>query len=1105
MESPAKRPRLSKPWESDDDDDLSFQPQEASDRRDPGYQLSVQRAVADNRFMSTMAHIFEKYGRDFEGVGDEIDMMTGEIVVNNGHLKNMRDESDVGTGPRVDGHEPDEDDEGVRLEDLLGEEDLDESEDDEDEDEDEGESAGGAGLNEEEEHRIMQGRTQHVPSMALVSRQSTGTLESAQPPLGLATDPFAGMNPFNPSGMSIDNRHMPFGASPLGFGASPLSFGHSPLAFNPWAQHLPQPGMWDAPEIPSHQAAANRLALQSRPDQRIRSSTSRGTSIWGGGSLYEPRRRAPPPFTRRLTARPGVMMKPRPKKFPQAPQSSSRPSSTLGHQSEDDEDAIMTGRSGRTQQTQATREIRDSDEESLPSPKPREPLRDSINQGNDKSPDQAVSAKGKRRRNTTRQPLKRKFDADDGPQAEPAGASVIIQARTSWAAKLVLNAGRGSQDAADLESNRNHNADADSANHRRSGRERKQVEFLAQLTFPVGGQGKARRRRTGSEEAANHSEQDLSDILDTHVNQNGNPDVSYTNVPTTESGPTVHEKIVPDSQDSLTPTMSSLAAGDTPQEQTPTIAPKEQRDLDSACVLSDDEMPLKVLPSRETQDALPYANHMFRPIQAEVANEPLPEPLPKTKRRGRRQKNVLEREEGQDSPKRENTRGGSTAIQDPRAKTQTSTVYPKKRRSTRPQSTSDSFLDEGEGEEGPEPTEYSTTAGEAPPQSQPSTVDSIDTGRRRSARFAVSEPVGHNLAEITEVAFPGGIRGRKFAHEVRWLMKYNGHESEDGSSDDDGLEAASTSETPLKTAENVETEVTGKTSEGETAQGPQAVNEGLKLQNSTASAVVQTQALVAELPVDEISVRHVEPGGKVIDEVSSTGSPIENTIDQAEEDSTILSKRSTLLETSHQGGASPDASANDHSSEATALDEIRVDTTAAVCGEDIVPDGSTSTNVREDRPGIPNHDEEVIPVVGSGEQLPEYPTKLSEFTPQSEVMVQAHATAQPSDKTLPAELASPPRHASPVVEETDQGEDHSSSAPVRLTSPELGSSIDPGITRLETQICVSDKTHISFKDHETVYATYPTFAEGLPAQNPHSLVTSLRPLPYEQPERQTRG
>jgi hypothetical protein len=41
--------------------------------------------------------IFAKYSEDFTGVGDEIDLETGKIVVDNGHLKSMQNETDVGS------------------------------------------------------------------------------------------------------------------------------------------------------------------------------------------------------------------------------------------------------------------------------------------------------------------------------------------------------------------------------------------------------------------------------------------------------------------------------------------------------------------------------------------------------------------------------------------------------------------------------------------------------------------------------------------------------------------------------------------------------------------------------------------------------------------------------------------------------------------------------------------------------------------------------------------------------------------------------------------------------------------------------------------------
>lgn len=60
--------------------------------------LAQNRRANDARLKSRFEHIFEKYGKDFEGVGDEIDLETGSIVVNNGHLARMRHEVDPGQG-----------------------------------------------------------------------------------------------------------------------------------------------------------------------------------------------------------------------------------------------------------------------------------------------------------------------------------------------------------------------------------------------------------------------------------------------------------------------------------------------------------------------------------------------------------------------------------------------------------------------------------------------------------------------------------------------------------------------------------------------------------------------------------------------------------------------------------------------------------------------------------------------------------------------------------------------------------------------------------------------------------------------------------------------
>jgi hypothetical protein len=60
--------------------------------------LAHRRRENDEKLKSRFERIFEKYEYDFDGVGDEIDIVTGEVLVDNGHLKNMRDEADSDAG-----------------------------------------------------------------------------------------------------------------------------------------------------------------------------------------------------------------------------------------------------------------------------------------------------------------------------------------------------------------------------------------------------------------------------------------------------------------------------------------------------------------------------------------------------------------------------------------------------------------------------------------------------------------------------------------------------------------------------------------------------------------------------------------------------------------------------------------------------------------------------------------------------------------------------------------------------------------------------------------------------------------------------------------------
>ncbi|KAL4798285.1 hypothetical protein BDV19DRAFT_357496 [Aspergillus venezuelensis] len=84
MESPLKKRRLS----------LSPTPDESYETSD--VDIHEARAQNDLRLKSIFEGIFEKYGRDFTDIGDEIDLQTGDITVNNGHVHALDGEDHAG-------------------------------------------------------------------------------------------------------------------------------------------------------------------------------------------------------------------------------------------------------------------------------------------------------------------------------------------------------------------------------------------------------------------------------------------------------------------------------------------------------------------------------------------------------------------------------------------------------------------------------------------------------------------------------------------------------------------------------------------------------------------------------------------------------------------------------------------------------------------------------------------------------------------------------------------------------------------------------------------------------------------------------------------------
>lgn len=99
MERPVKRQRIAlDPPGTDDEDELDCEPNELNQRRDPVYQLEQARARASNKLKSRFEDIFARYEKDFTGIGDEIDLRTGEVVVNNGHLQSITGAQEFGEG-----------------------------------------------------------------------------------------------------------------------------------------------------------------------------------------------------------------------------------------------------------------------------------------------------------------------------------------------------------------------------------------------------------------------------------------------------------------------------------------------------------------------------------------------------------------------------------------------------------------------------------------------------------------------------------------------------------------------------------------------------------------------------------------------------------------------------------------------------------------------------------------------------------------------------------------------------------------------------------------------------------------------------------------------
>lgn len=267
MERPQKKPRLGPAPhdESDDDDELNYEPEEIVRKRDPNARLARSRANAAFGLKSAFESIFERYERDFEGVADEIDLFTGDIVIDNRHLQHMRNEKDTGLVAGGAG-------EGALLHDSEAVTGV--------------ASPGG----DEDEDQTLQGK-----SGALV-RRAPGALVSRAPSV-------LGQRPGQRPGVGSlrgPPQSPPFGASPLFFG----SWG-PPGAMEP---------LWQTPQlqIPQFKSSFGTNLFTGRYQLPAREASK---SIWGpssGGDEDEdepdeaPRMRPAPP-TKKVPARPKAM------------------------------------------------------------------------------------------------------------------------------------------------------------------------------------------------------------------------------------------------------------------------------------------------------------------------------------------------------------------------------------------------------------------------------------------------------------------------------------------------------------------------------------------------------------------------------------------------------------------------------------------------------------------------------------------------------------------------------------------------------------------------------------------------------------------------------
>ncbi|KAI8719429.1 hypothetical protein NCS52_00723600 [Fusarium sp. LHS14.1] len=567
MEPPAKRRRFgpSPPTlgqNDDEDDELASHPQEITVRRDPDIQFALKRANANHKLQATMAHIIEKYSRDFEGVGDEIDMETGEIVVNNGHLRNMRDEGDV-EGLWSDCDSNVEEDEGILLEDLTDE--YSDNQDEVDEprnpepDDNQNSSTKEQDQNVTSTPSDMGKESDSIP--ASTSNEKEKDAENQDDRLPETRGSADGEPDVRPHGFPP----APFGPSaPHGYGAPPGPFGPWSMMpgfpMNPWGRDDIPPYYNMPPSMPGPWFNGGRYEFPTNDGQ---------TSIWGRKWVKK-------------TKRAGFMKK--------SSKGHAKSSKNTGDDAADEE----TGGDGGNDQENSGEQ----------QPETQEALaNDRVISASDEDDDLIFSGTTSSPTTTTRSSIPSKKN-------EPTEKST----KTKHVEKALEETAGNAIKVPSHDHDHDHDHDQDDGNRRRSGRARKQVEYMGKISWAEAKEWRNSGQSLSVElhrvdRATRQDFQSVDNTDDESLPTQKAVSQSPAKGSQREMDKSMQRQVIPDSQDTATPFNSSAPQPSQPTSQPPASQPPTSQSQASQPQIS---QPQASQPA-DKQDNLDTSNHDTMP------------------------------------------------------------------------------------------------------------------------------------------------------------------------------------------------------------------------------------------------------------------------------------------------------------------------------------------------------------------------------------------------------------------------------------------------------------------------------------------------------------